>query len=174
MNAEQYIKSKLDGSFFSLHSARTGDAAPRLVKLRVPKDFIPRFESMAMIEKCQEAGRNNGVKVRSWTVEEDNHLLALRAANVRWEAIAGELRRGKKGLAERYKALCEERGITPMRIAHRGPASITADERAQIVALRDSGLTFQQITEQMGLKAYIARDYYNRFKQQLKQRREAA
>jgi hypothetical protein len=169
MNAEEYMKSKLDGLFFSLQCGNSIRSEPKVKAFRVPKDYIPRFNGFAETARRQENGRNNGRRGRPWTDEEDNTLMDMRGRGIRWESIGRELRRCKRDTARRYLGICAERGMVPAKARSTGPATLSADDKAEIVRLRDLGMTFDQISAQMGLKGYIARDYYSRFKHQMKQ-----
>lgn len=156
----------LDGFFYSMQSAKADGAAPRVRTFVVAKNYIPSFGALARHDRMVAGGSNNGLKVQ-WSDAEDNALLEMRARGMRWENIGREMKRDKKTVNQRYYLLCEQRGIEPAPRFQSGPTRLTHDDKLMIVQLREQGMTFDQISERMGLKNYIARDYYCRFKRQL-------
>jgi hypothetical protein len=102
--------------------------------------------------------------VRPWTDAENDTLIEMRGRGERWEAIARRLKRALSSLRERYAKLCEERGIPMVKSIPGKPAKLTPEAKAEIVRMRDLGMTFTEINKQLGLAGFAARDYYARQK----------
>ncbi|HLO78176.1 MAG TPA: hypothetical protein VK196_17105 [Magnetospirillum sp.] len=110
MSPEDWIKSRLDGHFYS----RCWDGHVR--DLAVPRDYTPTHEppsAKTNVAKIRAAMANR----RPWTPDEDASIVSMRADGFGYVEIAKALRRGDKGVIARYKKLCTEAGIVPVFIA---------------------------------------------------------
>lgn len=173
MDAEQVIKQELDGWFYSIVISSGIDAVPKVYARRVATDYIPYYSFEETEEGKRHAAKKKVMK-REWTPAEDAMLMELRNGGGRWEPIASYMRRHKKSVVERYNQLCAELGQAPITLRPKGAASLSAEEKAKIVALRDAGKSWSQIGAEMNIGLYVARDYYHRFRQQIRNRSEAA
>lgn len=168
--AEQIIKSVLDGKFYS----RSPDGN-RICVVSVPLDYIPDHRPAYDEEAAAASGRKAGERnQKRWSKEEDDRLVALRARGLRWQVIASEMHRGDKGVRTRYYEICGERNMTPVGATVSPVNMLTPEVKAQIVKMREEGMTFPEINHQLGLIGFKARDYYARYKRELLMRRMAA
>lgn len=153
--AELYIKSQLDGYFYTF-----GEAG-RIVEQVVPLDFIPVIRvGCTNIESLRQAAKARNLP---WTAEQDGILMRMRNAGATWTHICKTIRRGKTAARTRYETLCLERGIEPRDHPQSKLSRLTDEEKRQIVTLRDEfDCSFVEIEERLGLAEYVARDYYRR------------
>lgn len=158
MNAEQIIKNALDGKFFRL------DAMGKTIIKTVPHDHIPDHKPVMLYDFVPCDPNYVHHNVRPWTEEENDTLIEMRGRGERWEAIAKRLKRALSTLRMRYEKVCTERGIPMAKAAPGKPQKLTAETKAEIVRLRDLGMTYTEINKQLGLAGYTARDYYVRHK----------
>jgi hypothetical protein len=169
MNVEQFIKSRLDGKFFRL------DAMGHTTVKAVPLDHIPDHKPVMLYDIVPCDPNYVHHNVRPWTLEEDDTLVEMRGRGERWESIAKRLKRALSSLRMRYQAVCAARGIEMVKIAPGKPHKLTPEIKAEIVRMRDLGMTYTEINKQLGLGGYTARDYYVRHKGSKRgQTREAA
>jgi hypothetical protein len=168
MNAEQIIKKHLDGKFF-----RT-DAMGKTTVKEVPLDYIPDHKPI-MLYDCVPTDPNYiHHNTRPWLPQDDDMIVELRGAGARWDAIARRLKRELSSVRMRYQAVCAERGIEMVKSAPGKPSYLTPEIKADIVRLRDQGMSFVEITRVLNLNEYAARDYYHRHKSKMKTMRRAA
>jgi hypothetical protein len=176
LEAETYIRSKLDGLFFTLRVTGGEESVLRLFCQRVPKDFLPGYDLIPdETEQAQKHALKRPSRAKPWTDAEDGDLIRLRQEGGRWCFIARELRRAISFVRARYAELAAERNLPPVEVKKGNFSQMTAEQKAQVLALRAQGKTFDQISKEMGLRGYVARDYYYRYQRYLREkRREAA
>lgn len=174
MNAEQYIKSKLDGYFFSLTTTGGPEAVPFVKVLRVPLDHIP--EHRATFEYFNDGSEPHHNSV-AFTKEQDDQIIALRSEGKRWADICRALHRCIHRTRERYMELCLERGLDPITRIDRPkrPERLSDAVKQQVVLMRESGMSYDRIAEQMGLTRWTVADCVAKMRKNIKrqeQRRE--
>jgi hypothetical protein len=173
--AEAVIRRTLDGHFFTMTFAREGVSEPRVKHQKVPPDFLPEYHLMAdETEAAQEHSKKAAPKHRPWTDEEVKQLIAMRQAGTRWDFIAREIRRCNRSIKERYAELAEELNLPPPVNKSGRFSTLTDEQRVEILRRRGAGESFSAIEQAMGIRAYQARDYYNRHIKAIKERRRAA
>ena len=101
MNAEQIIKSHLDGKFFNFNVQQQ-----RTLVRRVPKDFIPDHTP-----KFSIVSEKPSVNARQWTEEEDDHLVSLFQQGVSYKEMAKAIGVCTSAAINRYRVLCLRRGL---------------------------------------------------------------
>jgi len=159
MNAEDHMKSKLDGFFFSIDNVRGCT-----VKQRVPRDYMPDHKPKWDNEDNACNGQIGGnTRGREWTDADDDELVALRTEGVRWEAIARTMRRAQRTVRERYAGICHKRGLTPVTYVYSGKQTIPTEAKSAIISLRRKGIDYAEIGAEVGLSAITVRDYYARY-----------
>ena len=112
-----------------------------------------------------------GKKERAWSSDDDELLVSLRQKGMRWEAIRDQLKRGRYQIVARYEMLARERNLPQVQTVPAGPCRISDHLKREIVKLRDAGLPYQEVAVRTGVKPYIARDFYGKFKRMQAQRR---
>jgi len=174
LEAETYIRSKLDGFFFTLDTTRGEEAEPRVFAKRVSCDFLPFYHLLEDETETAQAKMKVAAakKHRPWTDEETEKLVALRQAGGRWDVIAKEIRRCNRSIKERYAAVALERNL-PAPASRIGKFSnLTPEQKAEIVKRRNAGESYGEIGREMGLSQYVPRDYYNRYQSSRKAARQ--
>jgi hypothetical protein len=151
MNVEQIIKAALDGTFYRV-SVNTGAVSAE----SVPLDYMPRYEVAPVRDKPPGPRHNQ----RPRTPDEDNELMRMRGEGMTWFAIADTQGRDIKTVRNRYFALCKERGISVAGARRRPPTRLSDETKAEILRLRDMGMSYPSINATLGLSGSVARDYY--------------
>jgi hypothetical protein len=174
--AEAYIRSQLDGWFVSLKVTGGDEAVLRVFKQRVPEDFLPGYDLIPdETEQAQKHVLKRPSRAKPWSDAEDGNLIRMRQEGGRWCFIARELRRAISFVRVRYAELAAERNLPPVTVKKGNFSQMTAEQKAQVLALRAQGKTFDQISKELDLRGYVARDYYHRYQRYLREkRREAA
>jgi hypothetical protein len=173
--AEAYIRSQLDGHFFTLVFSREGNSEPRVGHTIVSPDYLPEYHLMPdETETAQKFSAQAEKKHRPWTDEETKKLIVMRQAGTRWDFIAREIRRCNRAIKDRYKELAAELNLPPITTKAGKFSTLTEEQKAQIVQRRNAGESFGEIERSMGIRAYQARDYFNRHMKAIKERRRAA
>jgi len=172
--AEAYIKSQLDGHFFTLVFSREGVSEPKVMLTEVAPDFVPEYDKMGdETELAQERAQLAAAKKhRPWTDEEVKKLITMRQAGTRWDFIAREIKRCNRYIKERYAQLEAELGLPPVATKAGKFSALTEAQKEEIVRRRLAGESFGQIERGMGIRDYMARDYYHRHVKAQKERRE--
>jgi hypothetical protein len=113
MTAEEYIKSKLDGYFFTLGTR--GEGIPYVFVRKVAKDFILPYASIvSATEVAQAAVRKRLPPPPTFTQEQDEQLIELRHKGYAWELIATRMKKNRRTLRMRYDILAKERNLPPV------------------------------------------------------------
>jgi hypothetical protein len=167
LEAETYIRSKLDGFFFTLDTTRGEEAEPRVFAKRVSRDFLPFYHLLEdETETAREYARLAGDKKhRPWTDEETERMVALRQAGTRWDYIARQIRRCNRAVKERYAAIAIERNLPPPVNKSGRYSTLTDEQKAEIVKRRSAGESYGEIGRALGISEFAPRDYYNRYNQ---------
>lgn len=162
MSAEAFIKSKLDGLF------HTFDRDGTVIIKAVSTDFMSN-------KPVPGAGRPLKLSGQlPWLPEEDARIIDMRERGIPWESIRKMMQRGEKAIKERYLLICAERGIEPI-IASTNPSpKLTNSVKAQIIALRASGMSFAKIAEALGRPTYQVIAYHSRYLAQKRGKLEVA
>jgi hypothetical protein len=173
--AEAYIKSQLDGHFFTLVFSREGHSEPRVSHTRVSPDYLPEYHLMPdETETAQKFSAQAEKKHRPWTDEEVKKLIVMRQAGTRWDYIAREIKRCNRAIKDRYRELEAELNL-PKIATRQGKFSKLSDEqKAEILKRREDGEAFEQIELATNIPKYVVRDYYHRHLRAMKERRMAA
>jgi hypothetical protein len=113
MNAEDYMKSKLDGFFFVMGQSYLGQL--RVFVRKVGRDQLPHYHLLLdETERAQEAVKKRGPAPANFTPEHDEQIIELRSAGVSWEKIGLRMGKHKHSIRLRYEMLVHERGLTPV------------------------------------------------------------
>lgn len=155
--AERFIKSQLDGYFFTF-----GEGG-RIVVQEVARDFIPTHGNFSFVdlEALRTAAQTRN---KPWTEAEVETLLTLRDNGASWSIITRALRRGKNACRARYE---EFRGTSPVKVKRRRASAnslkLTEKQKGEIVRLREAGMCFMEIEERLGLPEMAAAEFWQRF-----------
>ena len=170
--AEAVIRRTLDGHFFTMTFAREGVSEPRIKHQKVPTDFLPEYHLMPdETEEAQVRSKKATPKHRPWTDEEVKTLIVMRQAGTRWDYIAREIKRCNRAIKERYAELEVELGLPPIATKAGKFSKLSEEQKAEIVKRREAGESFGEIERGMGIRDYMARDYYHRHVKAIKERR---
>jgi hypothetical protein len=113
MNAEEYMKSKLDGFFFVMGQSYLGQL--RVFTRKVGRDQLPHYHLLLdETERAQEAVKRRGPPPPSFTADHDEQIIELRSAGLSWEKISQRMRKHKHSIRIRYEMLVHERGLVPV------------------------------------------------------------
>lgn len=157
MWTEKAIASKLDGHFYSM---RFGKAGPQIIDL-ARGDRLEDDEDALPVDAIASRAY---AKPRSidWT-DKDQIILDMRRNGKQFKEIARVLGVNKATVAWRFKRLCDVMGVDPQ-IGGPYYAKYNPQIEAEIVTLRQSGLTFKAIGERYGMsKASVCTLYYRAF-----------
>lgn len=157
MNAEQIIKRELDGWLFRMSCAPGPESRPVVKAIKVPKSYIPDHRpTWDYVADTSGEPHHNAV---TFTVEEDDKIITMRANGHRWADVAKTIKRCINLTRDRYKKLCLERGIAPVqRIEAKKPERLSDAVKAQIVNMREAGMSYDNIAAQMGLTRWMVAD----------------
>ncbi len=141
MNAEEYIKSKLDGNFWYIDQE-----THKVLHRSVPKDYEPVFKPAYVYVPNNMAAH---IKRRDWTADEDERLMAYRAARTPWHEIQKYMRRGITQLRARYEEICAERGYNILKGQPRAYTEWPEELKEQIRRLRFNNLSLKAIARKV-------------------------
>lgn len=152
MNAEEYIKSHLDGNFWSVDTETM-----KVVHSRVSKDYQPVFKTQFVY--VPPASRNHPGQ-KPWTAEEDEMLFTLRQKKTPWHDIQKAMHRGIANLRPRYERLCADRGLSP-HLGRPARAHTTWPEelKADILRMRYANIAIKAIARKTSVSAFTIRDF---------------
>lgn len=161
MDAEARIKEALDGNFWNF------DEFGNVQTKRVPKDFMPNHGALYATEQRQASGKKNGKVLRPWQPIEDETLVQMKMSGKPWSEITVALRRASQTCFIRWIELSRERGL-PRYIERPNAADkMSAEMKAKIVQMRADNIPYHRIAAELGIKDYIAKGYYHRFKKEV-------
>lgn len=173
MNAEQVIKNALDGWLFRITTTSGPEARPIVRAIKVPRDYIPSHK--ADWDYAVEPSSQPHHNAVAFTPEQDDIIITMREQKHRWQEIAKTIHRCMNRTRDRYKELCMERGVDPVKRIDRGlpPQRLSDAVKAQIWHMREAGLSYDKIAAQMGLTRWTVSDCIGKMRKN-RQRRMAA
>jgi hypothetical protein len=163
MNAEEIIKSKLDGWFYSVDPE-----FGRTITKTVPLDYIPDYKFK---DVDPEFGYSNAYQ---WTPEEDDLIIELRHGGAKWADIGKRLKLSATTPKNRYYDLCKMRGIEPLNNDLTKPWRFDKATRDRAIAMRLAGMMFKEIAAELGITTVQANHIFIRWDKRQKELAEAA
>jgi len=161
MSAEHIIKTALDGNFFYVN--HDGKVRCRTV----PFDHIPTHKPAILV--LEDGPHHNAI---FFSLEQDDIIVQMRARGCRWADVARTLKRCIHKTRERYTAICLERGMEPAPKQIARPTKLPRSVCEQALHMRELGMSYDEISKQMGLGKWQIADAVQRIRRSL--RREAA
>jgi DNA-binding NarL/FixJ family response regulator len=155
---EDQIRTALDGHYYVMHTTAKGQ---KVIDLGRGEEAVSEDEDDAPIPT--QARITTYVKPNSidWP-EKDATILSMRRAGKTYKQIGDAVGVCKDSVRWRYQRLCEDMGLDPGEVQSTAkkydPAFI-----AEIVRLRDSGLSFKQIGQRLGVSKPFVCVTYNRW-----------
>lgn len=162
MNAEQYIKSRLDGRFFRLDLA-TG----KVIETEVAHDHIPDHKPQMIYDIVPTDPAHMHHNCKPFSAEEDEYIIEMRGKGDRWENIARRMKRSIANVRMHYGDLCMERGIEPQKAVSKA-YRLPEEAKREIIRMRALGMAFPEINKALGLNEYSARDFYRRYLEKMR------
>lgn len=104
-------------------------------------------EAYVVIDGARAGGCKT--RIRAFTAAEEERLLGLRGKGVSWLAISESMNRTPRMLANRYRQLCEQRGITMRRTVRYSDPGVVEAVHAAVQA----GKPREQIMRELNLNA---------------------
>lgn len=153
MTNEEYIKSKLDGHFFTFDLQRE-----RIRTVKVPLDYIPEHRPAYLIDY-----ENKNDNSHIWTPAEDDTIFTMRNEGMTWAVIAPAVKLAATTVLIRYEELCLLRGVQPLSNEVTRARRFPPDTERKVVEMRRSGMQFREIGPALGIKTNQARHIFIRW-----------
>jgi len=154
MNAENIIKTALDGSFFFI------DFDGRTRVKPVTDDYMPDHRPKYGLLEEEEGPHHNALP---FSLEQDEKLITLRESGLPWRYVARAVGRCTNTSRERYVALCAERGIEPVSCARAHKSKFPAELKLKIAELRKKRFPWDIIASQLGMAKQEVQSAYQTY-----------
>lgn len=152
MDAEQIIKSKLDGKFFTINPERGVT-----VEHEVSKDHQPAYKPLGMMDEELKPGVR-----REWSPEDDELIMKMFDNGYSFKSMAQALKVSQDTVSARHKDICRELGRDPKR---RNITRHHSDETKQtVIDMRAAGKPIRDVMEATGLTANQVCGIWNHYR----------
>lgn len=152
MNAEEYIKSKLDGNFWYIDQE-----THKVVCRTVSKKFIPQIKTPYTYTPPPPG---SCFRSKEWTADEDERLLELRRNGSGWRDVQHVMRRGLSKIRARYTMLCAQRGEVIVKTQQvRAYTTWPEELKDRVIAMRYGNMSIAGIASKTSMSTFMIRDF---------------